>query len=141
MDDDAEVMRLVELAAQEIAAASRSGPLDGRQVNARLLQLADAIVRIARTPPEARALAASVGAWREQLAAASSPRKRSARIDRLDAELAQLQEALRTQPDPDSSPEQYAQFLEAIGHRLGRAVAQLLARLANERRSERKRDR
>lgn len=130
---DAEIARLVEVAAQEIAQASIDGPLDESLVNTRLLLLADSILRVMRTPPAARELAQSVQGWREQLQRASSPRKRSARIERLDAELAQLQVALRNEPAPDSTPEQYAAFLEMLGHRLGRAVAQLLIRLANER--------
>jgi hypothetical protein len=136
MDD--EVMRLCEAAAQEIARASFGGPLDERLVNTRLVLLADAIVRLLRTPPAARELAASVQTWRGKLQAAANPRKRSARLERLDAELAQLQGSLLAEPDPDSTPEQYAAFLETLGHRLGRAVAQLLLRLGNERKPRKK---
>jgi hypothetical protein len=95
--DDVEIARLVQVAAQEICRASFDGPLDERLVNTRLLMLADSIVRVMRTPPAARELASSVEAWRAQLQRAASPRKRSARIERLDAELAQLQAALHNE--------------------------------------------
>lgn len=131
--EDAEIHRLIETAAQEIARASFAGPLDERMVNTRLVVLVDAVLRLARMPPAARELLASVETWREKLRAAASPRKRSARIERLDVELAQLQHALANEPGHDSTPEQYDAFLETLGHRLGRAVAQLLVRLANER--------
>ena len=65
--DDAEVLRLAELAAREIARASFAGPLDERLVRSRLVVLADAIVRLVKMPPAARELAESVETWRSKL--------------------------------------------------------------------------
>lgn len=127
------IMALIDEAADSIAHASRSGPLDARMVVSLLVPFTHRVVQLAQLPPAAAELLANVELWRQQLVRASSPRKRSARIERLDSELAELHAALLREPAPDASPEQYNQFLEAIGHRLGRSVATLIVRLKNER--------
>lgn len=139
-DRESEAVRLIEQVTSEILdSAKASGDLSPDVLFARLLQLGAELQRIHRMTPAARALVSDIDRWRQQLQDAST-RKPSGRIDRLDAELHQLQAALLAEPSHDATPEQYEAFLQTVGHRLGRSVAQLLIRLRNERKP-RKRNR